>query len=57
MKNLPPLPHALLPPDVIRMLQRAAQTLITQDDPLARVKAIEKATNRVKHHYPQFFKE
>ena len=33
----------------------AAQTPITRDDPLARVKAIEKAIERIKSQYPQFF--
>lgn len=44
----------VLPPDAVRHLQRAAQTPIF-NDLLARVKAIEKATERVKQQYPQFF--
>lgn len=36
-------------------LQRAAQTPTTAD-PLARVKAIEKATQWAKQQYPQFFR-
>ena len=37
------------------LLQQAARTPITRADPLARVKAIEKAIERVKREYPQFF--
>lgn len=47
----------LLPADAVAELQRAAQTPITATDPLARVKAIEQATKRVKANHPQFFKE
>ena len=53
MKNLPPA--NALPRDAAKLLQQAAQTLITRADPLARVKAIEKAIERVKREYPQFF--
>lgn len=55
MKNLPPA--KVLPYDAARLLQRAAQTPIPAADPLARVKAIEKATQWAKREYPQFFKE
>ena len=61
MKNLPPanvLPRdaaKLLPRDAAKLLQQAAQTPITRADPLARVKAIEKAIELVKREYPQFF--
>lgn len=44
-----------LPPAAVKLLQQAAQTPITRADPLARVKAIEKATERVKREYPQYF--
>ena len=54
MKNLPPA-NVLLPRDAAKLLQQAAQTPITRADPLARVKAIEKAIERVKREYPQFF--
>lgn len=54
MKNSPPA--TTLPPDAAKLLKQAAQTLITRADPLARVKAIEKAIERVKRDYPQFFK-
>lgn len=55
MKNQPPA--TTLPTDAAKLLKQAAQTPITRADPLARVKAIEKATERVKRQYPQFFKE
>ena len=50
----PPLSR-LLPYDAAKLLQQAAQTPVTRADPLARVKAIEKATERVKHAYPYYF--
>lgn len=53
MKNLPPA--KVLPPEAARLLQQAAQTPIPGHDPLARVKAIDKAIERVKREYPQFF--
>lgn len=52
-----PPPHQVLPAAAIALLQRAAQTPITADDPLARVKAIEQATKRVRQQYPSFFQE
>ena len=55
-KPTPP-PHQVLPAAAIALLQRAAKTPITADDPLARVKAIEQATKRVKQQYPSFFQE
>ena len=54
MKNLPPA--KVLPYDAARLLQQAAQTPIPGHDPLARVKAIEKAIERVKREHPQFFR-
>lgn len=53
MKNLPPA--NVLPRDAAKLLQQAAQTPIPGHDPLARVKAIEKAIERVKRDHPQFF--
>lgn len=50
-------PSRLLPAAAVAMLQRAHQTPITADDPLARVKAIEQATRRIKLQFPQYFKE
>lgn len=49
--------HRLLPPDAIRALQEAAKTPITAADPLARVKAIEQATRRIKRTYPHLFRD
>jgi len=48
-------PHSLLPPDAIAALQRAAATPPIGPDPLARQKAIEKATARIKLQYPDYF--
>ena len=53
MKNQPPA--TTLPTDAAKLLKQAAQTPITRADPLARVKAIEKAIERVKREYFQFF--
>ena len=47
--------HGALPLEAQRILMRAAQTPVTAADPLARTKAIEKATQRVKTQYPEFF--
>ena len=46
---------ALLPPMAIQELQRAAQTPITSADPLARIKAIEKVSAKIKRNYPQYY--
>ena len=48
-------PSNLLPEDARKILMRAAKTPVPLCDPLARVKAIEKATERVKAMYPQLF--
>lgn len=50
-------PHNILPLEAMLILQRAANTPITADDPLARVKAIEQAIQRVKREYPQMFNQ
>jgi len=50
-------PHSLLPPDAIAALQRAAATPLIGPDPLARQKAIEKATARIKLQYPDYFQQ
>lgn len=52
-----PQPHHLLPPFAIELLQKAARTPITAADPLARVKAIESATRRIKREYPHLFRD
>lgn len=53
----PTVIHHVLPAAAQRELQRAAQTPITARDPLARQKAIEKATQRIKSENPQLFKD
>lgn len=52
----PPL-AALLPPYVARQLQNAAFTPIPENDPLARLKAIDSASEWVKQNYPSYFKK
>lgn len=49
-------PHRVLPPDAIAILQKASLTPIPAHDPFARVKAIDKACERVKSMYPNHFK-
>lgn len=46
----------ILPPDAIARLQRAAQTPIPQNDPLARLKAIERAAQWTRLKYPRYFR-
>lgn len=50
-------PAGWLPYHAAKLLQNAALTPVSVFDPLARVKAIDKATEQVKRQYPQFFKE
>lgn len=50
-------PHQVYPVAAQALLQRAAQTPITPADPLARVKAIERATQQVKSQFPHLFKK
>ena len=47
----------LLPDDAVEQLKTAANKLVTKQDPLARIKAIEEATQKIKRKYPQFFKD
>jgi hypothetical protein len=47
----------LLPPSVRDALVRASQTQIPDTDPLARIKAIQKAIERAKQTYPNLFKK
>jgi hypothetical protein len=49
--------HTALPIEAQLELMRASSTPIPANDPLARIKAIEKATQRVKHNHSQFFKK
>lgn len=51
------LPHRVYPAAVIAQLQRAAQTPVTEADPLARVKAIEQTTQRIRQQYPELFRK
>ncbi len=46
-----------LPSEAVAELRAAAATPITDADPLARQKALEKVTAKLKQKYPQFFKE
>lgn len=56
MNRTPPLAN-VLPRDAARLLQEAALTPNPRGDPLARLKALERATGRVKAMYPQFFQQ
>jgi len=49
--------HAALPAEAQARLREAAKTPATAADPLARVKAIDKATRWVRRTYPEFFKQ
>lgn len=51
------LRNTVLPLEARLVLQMAAETPIPADDPLARVKAIDAATARVKRLYPHHFKK
>lgn len=53
VRNKPP--HSLLPPDAIALLQKASQTPIPAHDPHARVKAVDKARERIRTMYPNLF--
>jgi len=46
----------LLPPAAREALKRAAQTPVSEFDPLARVKAIEKCLERLRRQYPEHFR-
>lgn len=52
----PPI-STLLPPYASAVLVQAAQTPITPEDPLARVKAIEQATKRVMAMCPHLYRK
>lgn len=47
--------HNVLPSDAQAMLRRAAATRNTDDDPLARIKAVNMAISRVRRQYPDCF--
>jgi hypothetical protein len=46
-----------LPQEAIDILKKAAQTPVTRADPLARIKAVEKANQRIKDLFPNLFKK
>lgn len=46
----------VLPPAARAALQRAAKTA-TDQDPLARVRAIEETIQRLRSQYPEFFRK
>lgn len=47
--------HNLLPPDAQATLMRAAATPTPEDDPMARIRAIDRAILRVRRTYPGRF--
>lgn len=49
--------HTLLPVDAQNLLRRAVATPATWYDPLARKRAVEQATARVRRTYPEYFRE
>lgn len=54
----PPIPIAnVLPAPAALMLKRAAQVPVELNDPLSRVKAIDRAIRQVKLQYPKFFQQ
>ncbi len=48
-------PAQVLPPAGVAILQQAAQTPNTEQDPKAKLKAVEAAIERVKTLYPHYF--
>lgn len=57
MMEKPKLPRSTsLPPAAAKQLKLAAQTPNTVRDPLAKQKAIEVATAKVRREYPQYFR-
>ncbi len=48
-------PHKLLPPEAQEILRAAAATPITDSNPLARMKALEKANSRIREMFPKCF--
>lgn len=55
-KRISPLVN-LLPRPAALALQRASETPDDPRDPLAKIKAIEQATAKIKRDYPQHFKK
>ena len=52
-----PRPATVLPKEAIAELIKATRTPVTRADPLARQRAIEKATQRIKTRYPHLFQK
>jgi hypothetical protein len=50
-------PHNMLPIEAIVALIRAADTDVTNADRLARVRAIEETTARLRKEYPNHFRQ
>lgn len=47
----------VLPYEARQKLVRAAQTIVTEHNPMARIVAIESATAIIQLQYPQFFRK
>lgn len=45
-----------LPAAARKLLQKAAETKVTDADPNARIKAIDRAATLIKARYPEYFK-
>lgn len=56
MTALRPFPAGLLPPLAREQLQRAALTPVTEDDPFARVKAINRVLEHLQAQHPEYFR-
>jgi hypothetical protein len=52
----PVMTARVLPAEAVKVLQRAAKTPITPVDPLARLKAIDAAIDKVKRMCPECFR-
>jgi len=49
--------HTVLPVEAQLILRRAASTPITEEDPLARRRAVDSAIDKVKRDYPEYFNQ
>lgn len=50
-------PQGALPTQAVEALKNAAQVKPTKSDPLARVKALERASDMARRLYPDMFKQ
>ncbi|MDD3884544.1 MAG: hypothetical protein PHW66_06365 [Gallionella sp.] len=48
--------HAALPIEAQQMLRRACQVQNTPDDPMAKIKAIDRANSKIRTMFPRLFK-